>query len=334
MNYKKFYTLPLLLSFLSTPSFALTEENAPSDIKAWHIKQNSVKIAFKDNMELEEDGDTLDYEIAIYNANTGEQVAGAGLSDIPGTGNYLIKKLSGLEPGTEYRAQVYANYVSSGMDVNRIGSYESLHFKTKEANAQPIGGKPTELKLWNIKENSVKLSWRDNIGKGGYKINVLDENGDKVNGLDFFNRSSSRKYKMQEIRGLQAGTKYTATVISTTSGKQESDPIDFSTKKRATPVPATVGATGLHTWNIKSTSAMISFHNNHTDGSKDFEFVNVDTEESMTLNSKGIINVPHSKNKNTLIGKMIDLTPDTTYSIKITCDDMKESKIITFRTKK
>ena len=83
---------------------------------------------------------------------------------------------------------------------------------------------------------------------------------------------------------------------------------------------------------------MISFKN-HLRSEEDihFSFVNIDTWKRMILNSKGVISVPN--NEGYSIGKMINLTPDTTYRIEITAQNSdgttlaKRSEPITFTTK-
>ncbi|MCK5855689.1 MAG: hypothetical protein KAG56_10740 [Sulfurovaceae bacterium] len=199
-------------------------------------------------------------------------------------------------------------------------------------------GEPTELKAWNLKETSVKIAFRDNLLRGGYKINIMDENGNQVTGLDESPSISngSRDYIIRKIRGLKSGTNYQAIVVSTTQGRQTSEPLSFKTKGVSTQPTNKVIATKLKTWGVRDTSAMISFVN-HAYPMGEIYFINADTKERMTLNSKGIIPVP--KHRRYSIGKMIDLVPNTTYRVKImyiSIDDewiLAPSKIITFKTK-
>jgi hypothetical protein len=224
MGSKKIHTL-LLLLVLTTFSFA---EGTIDNIKAWNIKEHSVKIAFTDNMTDE----SLFYIEIFESKNTivGQSIQ---VDASEGTGNNLIKKITGLKPNTEYEVH--------------------------------IGGYP-KYDEWN-------------------------------NGI-------------------------------------MSDVIRFTTKGSGD-----VGATDLKMWNIKSTSAIISFRDNTVSGT--FDFITEKPTERLMLNSKGIVPAPN--NKNYFVAKMIDLTPNTTYKLRIFHviggdieweKQMKASEVITFTTKK
>jgi len=344
MNYKKLYTLPLLLSVLSTFSFAIED---PTDLKTWSIKENSVKIAFKDNID-DDDG----YSIWVYEGNNSGVVANGNVKgDSSGTGKYLIGKVSGLRPGTEYSAVAVGYGIFRDMENETYPiTSEPIYFKTKGENPSYNYGNPaSNLKAWRIKEHSVKISFKDHTYfEESFKIIIRDKDGKEV---------SSREVKASpldevgktfigKVSGLKAGTDYTAEVSTYVDVDEDfigdkmntSKKISFRTKGDNTQHPSSkVGATDLRTWGIRSTTAMISFRNNDINNIGDFEFINKDTQEPMTLNSKGIIDVPN--NKNYRIGKMIDLTPETTYHVQIlhktdSGTPMKASKVITFTTKK
>ena len=341
MSYKKLYTLPLLLSLLSTLSFA---EGEATNLKAWNIKESSVKIAFKDNND-----DDLGFSVEVYEKFENNDYKGwkNGYVDAsPGTGKYLMGKVSGLKPGTEYTAIV----VTFGSLLDGLANQEifskTIKFKTKGETTTTNYGKPaSSLKAWRVKETSVKISFKDNTyWEESFKIIIRDKEGTEVATQEVKASPSTGKTLIGKVNGLKAGTDYTAVVSSYVDTDEDlignkmdtSKPLAFKTKGTSSQPTDKVIATNLKTWSIRDTSAMISFIDSSYPVGETY-FINADTEERMTLNSKGIIPIPN--NKGYSIGKMIDLIPDTTYRVKIIFEAVHNtqrlapSKVITFKTK-
>lgn len=198
-------------------------------------------------------------------------------------------------------------------------------------------GEATNLKAWNIKENSVKIAFKDNLENEDYHAICVYDNKEYEEGYQEISVKASQgtgKYLIKKVSGLKAGTDYTAKVrtYSTPEGMDGNDYVSkiihFKTKGTSN---NELVATNLRTWNVKNSSAMISFKKNSSIENSAIYFINIDTDERMTLNSKGVIDVP--KHRAYSVGKMIDLIPNTTYHIKIVTDELQESDVITFKTK-
>ena len=101
MNYKKTLGFALLLSLLSTSSFA-KGVGASTDLKAWRVTDHSAKIAFRDNTPDEDE-----FWIDIMN-EYGEIVKTKKVNASSGTGKMRIAKIGKLKSGHNYMACVSA----------------------------------------------------------------------------------------------------------------------------------------------------------------------------------------------------------------------------------
>jgi hypothetical protein len=307
------------------------------NLKAWRIKETSVKIAFEDRTEDE------DIFKIIVRDDEGVEVSHQEVIASPQTGKTLIERVSGLKAGTNYTAVVSAYQFPDDFTPEKMNTSKILVFTTKGESDEPVSEVEgaTNLKAWRIKENSVKIAFEDRTeGEDIFKISIKDEEGQEVASQEVIASSGTGKTLIQRVNGLTAGTNYTAVVSAyvfhddfTPTKLNSSKPLLFRTKGENTQ-PNGQEITELKTWSIKATSAKIAFLNNIVTSGV-YSFVNADTEETMTLNSQGIISIPN--NTKYSIGKMIELTPETHYRIQVvhlsTEGAVTKSKIIEFTTK-
>ena len=163
MNYKNILGSTLLLSLLSTSSFA-EGVGASTDLKTWRVTDHSAKIAFKDNTEGE---DIFKISVIGSDGESNKKIVSS-----KGTGKIRIAKIGKLKKGENYVAYVTAYRYDKDHTLQLINQSKPLNFKTKDTGDEFHGKIAIELKTWRVKDTSAVISFNSNIYLG--KKDIFD----------------------------------------------------------------------------------------------------------------------------------------------------------------
>ena len=240
MNYKKTLGFALLLSLLSTSSFA-KGVGASTDLKAWRITDHSAKIAFKDNTQDEDE-----FWIYVIDDN-GKVIQTKEIDASSGTGKMRIAKIGGLKRGAKYYTYVSAYFYKDDYIPVKMNQSEMLEFKTKGEPENYDGKIAKELKAWSIKKTSAVITFNANP-----KYDLNQETDDFAVSMIFINtetgkymtrnskgqvklpsKNPNKTYYAVKLINLEPGTTYTAKLLfDRMVGQVDTDTmITFTTKE-------------------------------------------------------------------------------------------------------
>ena len=283
-----------------------TDEEATS-LHTWRLRETSVRVSFVDNA----DGET---GFRFINANTGATL-GNQLPAVNGRGTSTIGQINGLRAGTTYRVLVHTLF-NDGRDT---AISQPITFTTDGATPPPpppveTDEKATELHRWRVRDNSVRVSFKDNAeGEIGFRFINADTGVQLGNQLPATNGRGTSS--IGQINGLTEGTTYRVrvqTLFNDGRATATSDTLEFRTTGNTHGGGTNSdSATNLHKWVLKATSVKISFTDNSL-GEIGFKYVNEATGENM-----GNMVSASSGKGHSLIGKITGLTPSTTYRVRV-----------------
>ena len=170
------------------------ELGVATDLHRWRLRENSVRISFRDNADNETG-------FRFINADTHQQM-GATLPALNGTGRSGIGQINGLTEGTTYRVQVQTLFAG-----NAVTTSEPIVFTTLGDAPVNTVGAADDLHRWRLRRNSVRISFRDNAdNETGFRFINADTHqqmGATLPALNGTGRSG-----IGQINGLTAGTTY------------------------------------------------------------------------------------------------------------------------------
>jgi hypothetical protein len=269
-----------------------------TELHAWSLTENSVKISFIDHSQGEAG-------FRYINADTDIQL-GADLPAKSGTEASTIGTITALTPNTTYHVLV-ETFFDDGRTATRS---EPLEFTTNE-DPNAVSEEATDLHSWTLTENSVKISFIDNAtGEIGFRY-INADTGSQL-GTDLLAIEGTGTAGIGQITGLTPNSTYNIlvhTLFDDGRTTAVSQPISITTLEE--PSIESEPADDLHTWALTSTSVNISFRDN-AEGEIGFRYINTDSGE--------IIGdaLPATEGTGTAsIGSIIGLTAETTYHIAV-----------------
>jgi len=294
---------------------------AATHLTAWRLRENSVRIAFRDNSNGE-------VGFRFINADTGA-IIGNQLPATNGVGVNSIGQINGLTAGTDYNVQVETIFNDGRDNIRSL----PLAFRTRgdapNVNSHPV----TDLHAWRRRETSVRISFLDNsLGEIGFRYINADTGAVMGNQVAAVNGTGTAT--IGQINGLTAGTTYRVrveTLFANAQNNNMSAVLTFRTRGAA-PVVISHPATDLHFWRRRATSVRISFRDN-SEGEIGFRYINANTGAVMG-NQVNAVNGTGTAT----IGQINGLTPNTQYRVRVetlfaNAQNNNRSAIITFRTR-
>ncbi len=289
--------------------------NASDDLHKWRLTENSVKISFRDT-------DTNEKGFRVVDADTNARLS-IDVSPLEGVGKSGIVKLVGLSKGTDYSIKVETFF-----DDKESTFSEPFRFKTKgessnnddDTNLDKVA---TDLQSWNVKETSVKISFKDHDDEEEFfQIFARDVSTNKT----YFSRhipalADVGKFGIGKVSGLTPGTTYQFNVYNIRDYNELGDdmlndygmskPIMVTTKGETPDIPTVIDTSVSLTSNIDA-SALIRFRadTRAINRYKYFIIRNAQTNE--------ILDVAKEEERTAYLGYYVyGLEDDTQYTFKV-----------------
>jgi hypothetical protein len=189
---------------------------------------------------------------------------------------------------------------------------------------QPTGENPppatdeeaTDLHQWQLRDNSVRISFRDNAtDESGFSF-INADTGENMN-RDLAPLNGTGLEGIGQLNGLTAGTTYQIQVQTNFDDGRESvlsEPISITTTGDAPDEDENdeaQPATNLHQWQLRDNSVRISFVDNAT-GESGFSFINADNNQQLSENLPAI-----EGRGGDGIGQINGLISGTTYRVRV-----------------
>ncbi|HIM94437.1 MAG TPA: hypothetical protein EYM49_05295, partial [Campylobacterales bacterium] len=170
----------------------------------------------------------------------------------------------------------------------------------------------TELNRWRLRDNSVRISFRDNAeGETGFRYINTDTNTQL--GTDLAASNGTGNQNIAQINGLTAGTTYNVTVHTLFNDGRAtaiSEPITFTTTGNA-PEGGAEAASELNRWRLRADSVRVSFRDN-AEGETGFRFINDATGVQLGTDLPATDGTGTSS-----IGQINGLTANTAYTVRV-----------------
>ena len=300
---------------------AVVPTGAATHLTSWRRRNNSVRIAFRDNSNGE-------VGFRFINADTGA-VMGNQLPATNGVGINSIGQINGLIAGTDYSVQVETMF-NDGRD-NIISL--PLTFRTTGEAPNVTSNPADDLHFWRRRENSFRISFVDN-SEGELGFRFINADTGAVMGNQLNPVAGAGTATIGTINGLTPATTYRVrveTLFTNAQNNNMSAPITVRTLGDA-PNIISNPANDLHFWRRRATTIRISFRDN-SEGEIGFRYINANTGAVMgnQLN-------PVAGAGTATIGTINGLTPATTYQVRVetlfaNAQNNSMSQPITFTTR-
>ena len=298
---------------------AVVPTGIATHLTAWRLRDNSVRIAFRDNSNGE-------VGFRFINAATGE-VMGNQLPATNGTGTNSIDQINGLISGTDYQVQVETIFNDGRDNIISLALAFRTTGETPNVNSNPAD----DLHSWRRRETSFRVSFRDNSeGEIGFRFINADTEAVMGNQLAALNGTGGAT--IGQIDGLNAGTTYSVrveTLFENAQNNNMSQPITITTLGGDV---VSNPADDLHFWRRRADSIRISFRDN-SEGEIGFRYINADTGAVMGNQLAAVAGAGTAT-----IGTINGLNPATTYTVRVetlfgNAQNNNMSQPITFTTR-
>ncbi|XP_015678171.2 receptor-type tyrosine-protein phosphatase eta [Protobothrops mucrosquamatus] len=245
-----------------------TKPSPVYDIKAESITNTSLDLTWKNN-----DTNSSNYTYRIYIDGPGR------FNNI--TSNTTYVSIAGLEPGTSYKFEIYAQADGNPTE----GDPNGVNVYTKPS---PV----YDIKAENITNTSLYLTWKNNdTNSSNYTYRIY------IDGPGRFNNITSNTTYVS-ISDLEPGTSYKFEIYAQVDGNQtEGDPNEINVYTRPSPVY------DIKFENVNTTTLDIKWKNNDTKASNYTYQIYINGTDNTTSN------IPYVK--------IVGLEPGTLYKFKI-----------------
>lgn len=189
-------------------------------LTTWRRRDNSVRVAFRDNSNGE-------VGFRFINANTGA-VMGNQLPATNGVGVNSIGQINGLIAGTEYSVQVETMFNDGRDNIMSL----PIAFRTTGQVPNVTSNPANDLHFWRRRATSVRISFRDN-SEGEIGFRYINANTGAVMGTQLNPIAGAGTAGIGTINGLTPATTYRVrveTLFANAQNNSMSQPITFTTR--------------------------------------------------------------------------------------------------------